>query len=392
MKIGFRALVGTMRLRGLTITLACLLSAFWAVPALAATSAVDPTGDNCKAGTEPGCGPDFTGAADRVAADGTVYLSITRASSVCATFSYPATEVQPWFQIMSGSAASRSDTASNLGAVWAVSTTSDFQWSPEGGAQEDEIAISSTVTAGSVEVVIPASLVASLGGLPLKWYVNNSCKNWPWEPPSAYFDFAPDSGLYTLAGTTTTDACPNIAGDQASVPAGMISDGAGNCVPPPVDLCPNIAGDQASVPSGYLKDGSGNCLRVTINGTSAANVLIGNALANLMNGLGGNDRLYGRAANDTLHGNAGNDQLLGEIGNDRLFGDAGIDTARGGSGSDSLKGGAGKDRLYGDAGNDTLDGRDRKPGDVINGGAGRDVCYYNRGDIVTGCEKKRLRA
>ena len=367
MKIGFRALVGAMRLRGLAITLACLLSAFWAVPALAATSAVDPTGDNCKTGSEPGCGPDLTGAADRVDTGGTVYLSITRAGSVCANFSYPATEVQPWFQIMSASAASRSDTASNLGAVWAVSTTSDFQWSPEGGAQADEIAISSTVTAGSVEVVIPASLVASLGGLPLKWYVNNSCKNWPWDPPSAYFDFAPDSGLYTLAGTATTDACPNIAGDQASVPSGYVKDGSGNCVP--VVVAPPV----------------------TINGTSAANVLIGNALANLMNGLGGNDRLYGRAGNDTLRGNAGNDQLLGEIGNDRLFGDAGIDTARGGSGSDSLKGGPGKDRLYGAAGNDTLNGRDRKPGDVINGGAGRDVCYYNRGDIVTGCEKKMLR-
>ena len=387
MKIGLRALVRAMRLRGLAITLACLLSAFWAVPALAATSAVDPTGDNCKVGSEPGCGPDLTGAADSIDTDGTVYLSITRAGSVCANFSYPAVEVQPWFQIMSASAASRSDTASNLGAVWAPSTTSDFRWSPAGGAQADEIAISSTVTAGSVEVVIPASLVASLGGLPLKWYVNDSCKNWPWEPPSAYFDFAPDSGLYTLG--TVTDACPNIAGDQASIPAGMISDGAGNCVPPPVDLCPNIVGDQASVPSGYVKDGSGNCvLPVTINGTSAANVLIGNALANFMNGLGGNDRLYGRSGNDTLHGNAGNDLLLGEIGRDRLFGDGGIDTARGGSGSDSLKGGAGKDRLYGNAGNDTLDGRDRKPGDVINGGAGRDVCYYNRGDIVTGCEKK----
>jgi hypothetical protein len=41
MKIGFRALVRAMRLRGLAITLACLLSAFWAVPALAAAPAND---------------------------------------------------------------------------------------------------------------------------------------------------------------------------------------------------------------------------------------------------------------------------------------------------------------------------------------------------------------
>ena len=49
------------------------------------------------------------------------------------------------------------------------------------------------------------------------------------------------------------DACPNIAGTQASVPAGMVKDTSGNCVtppPPPTDQCPNIEGLQTSVPAG----------------------------------------------------------------------------------------------------------------------------------------------
>ncbi|MBX9906905.1 hypothetical protein K2X96_03340, partial [Patescibacteria group bacterium] len=53
---------------------------------------------------------------------------------------------------------------------------------------------------------------------------------------------------------------PNIAGDQATIPAGMIKDTAGNCVTPPVDVCPNIAGDQATIPAGMIKDTAGNCV------------------------------------------------------------------------------------------------------------------------------------
>jgi hypothetical protein len=43
-------------------------------------------------------------------------------------------------------------------------------------------------------------------------------------------------------------------------PAGS-SNGSGNCVtpPPPTDECPNIEGNQASVPAGMIKDSSGSC-------------------------------------------------------------------------------------------------------------------------------------
>jgi hypothetical protein len=56
------------------------------------------------------------------------------------------------------------------------------------------------------------------------------------------------------------DVCPNIAGTQTSVPSGMVIDGSGNCVNTPTDVCPNIAGTQTSVPSGMVIDGSGNCV------------------------------------------------------------------------------------------------------------------------------------
>lgn len=58
------------------------------------------------------------------------------------------------------------------------------------------------------------------------------------------------------------DVCPNITGNQATIPAGLIKDAAGNCVvpPTPVDVCPNIEGTQATIPAGKVKDAAGNCV------------------------------------------------------------------------------------------------------------------------------------
>jgi hypothetical protein len=68
------------------------------------------------------------------------------------------------------------------------------------------------------------------------------------------------------------DECPNIVGNQNSVPTGLIKDASGNCVDPPrqpTDVCPNIEGIQTSVPAGFVKDTSGNCVcppvTVTVN-------------------------------------------------------------------------------------------------------------------------------
>jgi LPXTG-motif cell wall-anchored protein len=57
------------------------------------------------------------------------------------------------------------------------------------------------------------------------------------------------------------DACPNLQGVQDAPPAGWSTDADGNCVPPaPADVCPNIDGAQDSVPNGYEVDADGNCV------------------------------------------------------------------------------------------------------------------------------------
>ena len=64
------------------------------------------------------------------------------------------------------------------------------------------------------------------------------------------------------------DVCPNLEGMQETLPAGMVKNEAGNCVPlvvpiPTTDVCPNIAGDQSPVPAGMVKDSSGDCVTPT---------------------------------------------------------------------------------------------------------------------------------
>jgi len=58
------------------------------------------------------------------------------------------------------------------------------------------------------------------------------------------------------------DVCPNIDGDQAVVPDGLVTDQNGNCIPP-TDLCPNIDGAQDTVPLGLITDANGNCVPPT---------------------------------------------------------------------------------------------------------------------------------
>ena len=64
------------------------------------------------------------------------------------------------------------------------------------------------------------------------------------------------------------DVCPNLAGDQPTIPAGMFVDASGNCVPivvePPVDVCPNILGDQPTVPEGFVKDALGDGVPIIV--------------------------------------------------------------------------------------------------------------------------------
>ena len=58
--------------------------------------------------------------------------------------------------------------------------------------------------------------------------------------------------------TGCDDICPNIPGHQLEVPAGLVLDANGDCVP--IDVCPNLPGDQAEVPDGYIVDANGDCV------------------------------------------------------------------------------------------------------------------------------------
>lgn len=190
---------------------------------------------------------------------------------------------------------------------------------------------------------------------------------------------------YGVASTPPVDVCPNIAGDQAVIPDGMVTDGSGNCVgttttpisTPTTDACPNISGDQATVPTGMKKNAAGNCV-----GTSGNNTFTGTS---------GNDTLYGEGGNDKLWGGAGNDTLFGGPGNDILLGGAGNDTLNGGAGNDTLTGGTGRDTLLGGAGKDTLNTRDGKGADTANCGAGKDTALVDKGDKTRGCETIKRR-
>jgi hypothetical protein len=84
--------------------------------------------------------------------------------------------------------------------------------------------------------------------------------------------------------TTPIDACPNISGNQSSIPSGMILQN-GNCITPtttpetdypgapaPTDMCPNIAGVQTTIPTGMIRSSqTGNCTTPPPAGFSASN-------------------------------------------------------------------------------------------------------------------------
>lgn len=87
--------------------------------------------------------------------------------------------------------------------------------------------------------------------------------------------------------------------------------------------------------------------------------------------------LRGTSASDVLTGDADGNRILGEQGDDRLSGMGGADILDGGTGDDALDGGSGSDRLLGAGGNDTLDGGTAD--DWLAGGAGDDLYLVGSG-------------
>jgi Ca2+-binding RTX toxin-like protein len=153
-------------------------------------------------------------------------------------------------------------------------------------------------------------------------------------------------------------------------------------------------------------------------GSTAADIIRGNALGNHLAGAEGNDTLEGRGGNDTLDGQHGEDRMLGGLG-DELYivsdtGDVVVEFANQGSDTvlstidaytlpinvehlmafgagarsltgngldNSIIGGAGADTLSGGAGSDVLDGG--ADADRMLGGLGADLFIVSdAGDVV----------
>lgn len=173
--------------------------------------------------------------------------------------------------------------------------------------------------------------------------------------------------------------------------------------------------DPAQFPAGSRIDWGAYDVDHVLNGTAAANTLVGTVYNDLINGYGGNDSLTGGAGNDTLNGGTGADTLIGGAGDDVLAAgapDTAVDSLVGGLGSDTADysavtvasgiminlvtgqavnptqvgvdrlveienviGGAGNDNITGTAGVNRLDGGGGN--DTMRGGAGNDTYVVN---------------
>jgi len=107
-------------------------------------------------------------------------------------------------------------------------------------------------------------------------------------------------------------------------------------------------------------------------GTSANDIVHGNADGNRIYGFEGDDAVLGYAGHDSLYGGGGNDTLFGGTGSDYLY--AGDD---GGGGNDTLFGGIGSDYLYAGDGDNRLEGGNGR--DHLFAGSGSDTLIGGRG-------------
>ncbi|WP_354635851.1 Ig-like domain-containing protein [Planktothricoides raciborskii] len=121
----------------------------------------------------------------------------------------------------------------------------------------------------------------------------------------------------------------------------------------------------------------------TINGLSGDDTINGNEDKDLIDGGEGNDLLRGGQDNDTLLGNNGDDTTYGDKGNDLIFGDSGQDALFGGEGDDTLNGSTENDFLNGNEGADLIYGGQND--DTLRGGIGNDILYGDRNhDLIYG--------
>lgn len=126
-------------------------------------------------------------------------------------------------------------------------------------------------------------------------------------------------------------------------------------------------------------DASQTDLRVSLNGGSGNDTLIGGSFDDWFDGGSGNDILWGGSGDDTMLGGPGNDSMSG--GDDQ-------DVVNGQAGEDSLTGGDGNDYVYGGAGRDTVDGGDGI--DIVKGQGGFDLIIGSYASAVAERNEFRL--
>ena len=199
--------------------------------------------------------------------------------------------------------------------------------------------------------------------------------------------------------TPPVDVCPNLPGDQETVPEGYdLVDGI--CVEeppvePPFILCVVSAGvtQTATTVTGTPADDTIDCSMAspgkTIDGFAGNDTITGTMFDDVITGGDGNDTITGLDGDDVLRGNEGNNTITGGEGDDTITGGSGSDTLTGSAGNDFLDGGTGIDTISGGEGDDNLVGPNTDQAvDTVSGGADTDVCTGPGldNDIVSGCE------
>ncbi|MEQ9696043.1 calcium-binding protein, partial [Shimia sp. SDUM112013] len=156
-----------------------------------------------------------------------------------------------------------------------------------------------------------------------------------------------DGGADTLSGGAGHDTVTGGSGDDVAVvdaasSAVSAEDVAGDLLITTQDGTLLIRSDVETVQFTDTTLSFADALALSLNmdlnlqGTNAADTLVGQggndtisglAGGDLLQGMGGNDQLFGGEAGDVLEGGDGNDTLIGGQGNDTLDGGAGFDTA-----------------------------------------------------------------
>ena len=159
----------------------------------------------------------------------------------CADVQFPSTSVSYWHFVVSGSTESFVSITLDLGSpVTSIMYTSASPGVIFNGKQA-YIPVPAGATLSSLLLSSTAEVSPVVEGDLPNFNLSHTCTAAVPPPPPP------------------VDVCNNIADAQATIPAGMISDGQGGCVTPPVDVCKNLVGNQTSVPAGYTSDAEGTC-------------------------------------------------------------------------------------------------------------------------------------